>query len=181
MRRAFELLKTRKIEDSIDISALESSHGILIPDMYRLFAETFTLGKDCISFDLYFHPKYKDERYVSYFSYAKMPEIEFAGFNTPENAIIYSKDIEDKEDIEYLTIGYNTIGGIALGLKGDKKDVVFLYNPNRNPEYTRLCDDIFEFVRGLEEILQPEEDLDGVRFDQLYKNWGDKNWQVRES
>ncbi len=180
MRRAFELLKTRKKEDSIDVGELERKHNILIPDLYKLFAETFILGEDCIAPNLFFHPQYKDERYVSYVLYNKDPEMQLEAFNTLENAILYAKDLEEKDDIEYLTVGYNVIGGIAVGLKGHKRDVVFLADPSEQPEYTKLCNNIFEFVKGLEEVPQPEEYLDGVKFDQLYKNWGDTIWQVRE-
>jgi len=181
MKKGFELLKTKDYTDIISIESLEKKYGITIPNLYRVFAQTFVLGENCISSDLFYHPKFNDNRYVSYFGYTKKPEIEFSGFNTIENSILFSIEIENKDDIEYLAIGYNTIGGISIGIKGDKKDVVFLYTPDGYPEeYTKLCDNIFEFMKGLEEIVQPEEYLDGVKYSQLYKNWGDDIWRVRE-
>jgi len=182
MRKGFELLKTRRFDKSINFEDLEKNYNIIIPNLYKLFAETFVLDENCISYDLYLHPEYNDTRYLTYFSYLKKPEIEFSGFNTVVNSILFSKEIENKDNIEYLIIGHNTSGGIALGLYGDKKDIIFLYTPDGYPEeYTKLSENIFEFTRNLEEVCQSENEVDGIQYSKFYKNWGDKVWKVRSS
>ncbi len=130
---------------------------------------------------MFYHPKFKDERYISYYTFTDKPEIDFTGFNSVRNSILFSKEIEGKEDIDYLTIGYCSVGGILLGLKDDISDKVFYYDPDGCPEtHIEIAKNIFEFVRGLKEVVQSEEYLDGVKYSQLYKNWGEDFWRVRE-
>ncbi|MEW4923633.1 hypothetical protein [Algibacter sp. 2305UL17-15] len=129
MRKGFELLKTKKEAEIINIEALEKEHNLEIPPLYKVFVNSFSTEENSISYEMFYHPTFKDERYISYFTFSLKPEIDFSGFNSVENSILFSKDIEGKDDIDYLTIGHCSIGGILVGLKGDDVEKVFYYDP----------------------------------------------------
>ncbi|WP_435261459.1 hypothetical protein [Tenacibaculum sp. nBUS_03] len=181
MRKSFELLKVKEEKEFNNIYCLEKKNNICFPPSYKIFINNFLVGENGISYEMFYHPTFKDKRYLSYFTFSLKPEIDFSGFNSIEDSILFSKEIEDKDDIDYLTIGHCAIGGILLGLKGDKKDFIYYYDPDGYPNtHTKIADNIFNFVSALKEVMQPEEYLDGVKFYQLYKNWGDKTWRVKE-
>jgi hypothetical protein len=181
MRKGFELLKTNKENELNNIEVLEKNYGIEIPTLYKVFISNFLVGENSISYEMFHHPTFNDERYASYYIFSLKPEIDFSGFNSVENSILFSKEIEDKENVDYLTIGHCSIGGILLGLKNDKKDMIYYYDPDVYPyTHTKIADNIFGFVGGLEEVLQSEEYLEGVKFSQFYKNWGEDFWRIKE-
>lgn len=181
MKKGFELLKTKQETKTINTEILEKEYNLEIPLLYKVFVNNFSTEENSISYEMFYHPTFKDERYISYCTFSLKPEIDFSGFNSVENSILFSKDIEGKENIDYLTIGHCSVGGILLGIKNDNKDKVYYYNPDSYPDtHLLIANNIFEFIKKLEEIIQPEEYLEGVKYSQLYKNWGDKVWKVRE-
>ncbi|WP_010520244.1 hypothetical protein [Aquimarina agarivorans] len=122
---------------------------------------------------MFYHPEFKDERYISYFTFSKKPEIDFSGFNSLENSIIYSKEIEDTDDIKYLTIGYCSVGGIMMDLNDETQGQIYYYEPDaQNNAYQKIADNIFDFVRNLKEVFESEEHLEGIKYSQLYKKMG---------
>lgn len=181
MKRGIELLKSKKESDLIDIQLLEKKHNLNIPLLYKIFIDNFSTNENGISHEVFFHPEFNDERYISYYTFINKPEINFSGFNSVKNSILFSKDIEGKDDIDYLTIGHCSVGGVLLGLKNENRDKIFYYDPDGYPEtHIEIANNIFEFIKNIEEVLQPEEYLDGVKYSQLYKNWGEDFWRVRE-
>lgn len=181
MKKGFELLKSRSISDQVNFINLEKKHNLELPPIYKLFAKNFLLKNNFTSHETFVHPNYNDERYLTYYSYSPKPKIDFTGFNSIEESILISKEIEQNDDIHYLTVGYCTIGGVLLGLKGENKDKIYYYEPDGHPKtHIELTNDIFDFVRGLEEKLVPENELPKIKHSQLYKKWGTNSWLVKE-
>jgi len=115
MRKGFELLKSRNTINASNIESLERKYNLEIPLLYRLFVSNFSTEE--ILCEMFYHPKFNDERYISFYIFSPKPEIEFSGFNTAEKSILFSREIEGKDNIDYLTIGHCNVGGILLGLK----------------------------------------------------------------
>ncbi|AUC13916.1 hypothetical protein BTO06_01545 [Tenacibaculum sp. SZ-18] len=181
MKKGFELLRSRSISDQVNLINLEKKYNLEIPPIYKIFAKNFLLRNNSLSYETYIHPDHNDERYLTYYSYTLKPEIDFTGFNSIEDSMLFAKEIEQKDDIDYLTVGYCTIGGILLGLKGEHKDKTYYYDPDEYPQtHIELTNDIFDFVRGLEEILLSENELPKIKFSQLYKTWGTHSWLVKK-
>ena len=167
------MLKTRPADDTFDPIGLERKHNIKLPPQYRLFAETFLLGKNCLRVETYCEAGTED------CSYLPNPKIGFEGFNTPEESILFAKEIENSDQIENLFIGHADIGGIAIGINGDRTDTVFLYDlPSYGNEYSLLANNIFEFVRELGEI-ENSELVSRLGRNRIYRNFGDNEWLVQ--
>jgi hypothetical protein len=183
MKRGFELLKTRSLTEALDIPSIEERYNIRVPPLYRLFCETFHLGDDSILVDKYINPKNtSDLRYCSFYSYIKDREVRFAGFNSLENALEYSKNTDEWIENKYIPIGHVGFNGaILLGTTESDADKIILHNFDLSPEYTTLASDIFQFVRELVLEPIPENDLaGGVTFSLLYKNWNEDFWRINE-
>lgn len=181
MRRGFELLTTRQIKGSIDIGKIEAEYSVKLPPLYRIFVETFVLGEDLIKSDKYISSN-GSLFHASYFIYEINKEVMFGGFNDLDKTLSLKDEDEKWSSNGYLPIGYCGFnGGIVLGTEGDKADKVILHDFDGEMEFTHLANNIFEFVRGL--VLEPvdENHLKGdVKFEQLYRNWGENFWRVRE-
>jgi hypothetical protein len=96
----------------------------------------------------------------------------------------------DYENKLFPVAGGDIGGGISVGLEGKLRDKILITDmilPKTVPielkeknNITIISDNIFEFVRGVE-VLDLEEDcMYGVKYSQLYKNWGEDFWRVRE-
>lgn len=182
MKSGFQLLRTRGLDESIDIDRLEKQYQLKLPPKYRLFCETFILGDESLMFDQYTASgNANDLRHCSFYVYAPNTEVRFAGFNTPENAFEYSQNVDEWIDKKYLPIGHVGFNGaIVVGTQASDQDKIFLHDFDSSPEYTVLADDIFQFMKGVVLEPIPEEDLiGGAKYSTLYKNWGEDFWRVR--
>jgi hypothetical protein len=90
----------------------------------------------------------------------------------------YTDEDLDRGLIRIADIGLG--GGLFLATRQSEVDNIVLSIWDRDPVYEKLADNIFEFVRGL--VLQPvkESELVEIKYSQLYKNWGEDFWRVRE-
>lgn len=181
MKRGFELLQTRQVKDNIDIGKIEADYSIKLPPLYRIFVETFVLGDDLIKSDKYITSD-GSHFHASYFVYEINKEVMFGGFNDLDKTLSLKDEIESWSSNGYLPIGYCGFnGGIILGIQGDKADKIILHDFDSETEFIPIADNVFEFVRGLVLVPIDENQLKGnAKFDQLYKNWGENFWRVRD-
>jgi len=181
MKRGFELIPTRPISESLDIDKLENSYSIKLPPLYRAFVETFVLGEDLIISDKYCSSN-ESLLHASYFVYEENREVMFGGFNDINKALSLKNEVEEWNSNGYIPIGYCGFnGGIVLGTEGESVDEIILHDFDGDVEFMPIAKNIFEFVRGL--VLEPiyEAHLkDNVKFDQLFMNWGEDFWRVRD-
>ena len=182
MKRGFELLRTRPINEDLDIEALEESYSIKLPPLYRIFVETFVLGEDLIQSDRYISSN-GSKFHASYFVYEVDLEVMFGGFNDLNKVLSLKDEVEEWSSNGYLPIGYCGFnGGILLGTNGEDKDKIILHDFDGEVEFRPIANNIFKFVRGL--VLKPIDEIhlkDNAKFDQLYKNWGEEFWRIREN
>ena len=80
MRKGFELLKTRETSSEINFEKLEKIYNLETPLLYKIFINNFSTNEGSISYDVFYHPEYKDKRYLSYYSFLPKPEIDFTKY-----------------------------------------------------------------------------------------------------
>jgi hypothetical protein len=182
MKKGFELLKSRGLDNPINVEELEVKYGIKLPPLYKLFVESFILGENQI----------KEERIISSDSeygyqlmgciYEPLQEASIIMFSKIENVIALSVKGEITLWHDYLPIGAPCFNGaIVVGIKGEDKDKIFLHDIEIEPALSFLASNIFEYVRGL--ILINNSFHLGTKFDpsKIFKNWGEDFWRVREN
>lgn len=182
IRRGFELLKTRPLNEEIDIEKLQREFEIELPPLYYLFAKTFKVGESESKVAYKLSESITQYCAGVFYQSERKPEVEvlFDNFLTVE-ATISSYDADD----DWLEEGYLPIascgggGMILLGSKGEMKDQIFFQDLTQN--ISKLENNIFEFVRSLVLLELSEEELVGnIKYDQLYKKWGENYWRVEE-
>ncbi len=177
MKKGIELLFSRNLNDKIDIETLEKQYNIFLPPLYKLFIKSFLIGENKI-FHEYLHKETPHKTELTYFIYEPNPDIMFTGFNPIEQTFVF-KDIDDIwVEKKYLPIGHCGFnGGILLGTTDKDKDRIILETVDLQPRFSILSENIFEFIRGLVLIDNQHCDIDKT---QLYKNWGEDFWRIRE-
>jgi hypothetical protein len=176
-KTGFDLLKARGAEDNLDIDAMEKQYGLQLPPLYRLFAQTYHLGETKL-----FRPEYWDEQKKRLFPlmgyiFEKNHEAGFSYFISLEEAFANWKAEDDKE---YFPIAGGNYAGIYVALTPPEVDKVILDTCLSN-RYIVLADNVFEFVRNIEVKLIDREYLyTDFSTEQLYKNWGEDFWRIRE-
>lgn len=189
LKRGFELLKTRKQDERIDIDALESTYNFTLPPLYKLFVSTFHLGENCMDFERFYSPEYKDHYAAAEISYSPLADgdepLDISSFTEIEE-VLEKWDKSFKVEPEWEKWGFLFIasigmgGGLYVGTREENRDKIFRVVWDWDDPYQEICDNIFELVRGLEGTYDPDEVLPGnVTHDRLYKNFGDEYWNVR--
>lgn len=182
LKRGFELLKTRPVNEEINLEILERKYGVKLPPKYTFFVNTFEVGKS--NNDIAYETINNVKQYcagVSYFSdNISDEEVMFANFQTVESTISNYDADDDWLENGYLPIGTCGHGGsILLGTKGTTSDCVFL--EDNTQEVIKLNENIFDFVRSLVLLSIPQEELiENIKYNQLYKNWGEDFWRIKK-
>ena len=195
LKKGFELLKTRSINETISFINIERYLGINIPPIYRLFYENFSIPKDNLDF-WYRTAKEQNKQFLSqeYIGYQKeklytsiiydyeqiirCPEAydEYRKYDLPDGEInlFYEKILLPFCDCP----AYNRDGGgIGVGTQGEEIDkIILIRDPEDEEQVEIIADNIFNFVRGLESFVAWDE----PNVKNLYKNWGEDFWRVRE-
>lgn len=138
MRKGFELLETRLMNEIIDLNRFEND--IKIPQLYRLFLQTFKL------------PLKKSNKFIAYFL---DEEVGFEDFSSDlERIIKIYKSEESYHNFSMLPIISSGIhsGGICVCLEGENQDKIYLDNETYDGRFQLLANNIFEFVRGIIEL-----------------------------
>ena len=180
MKGGFKLIETRSIDDNINIDIIEDECKITFPPYYKLFLKTFYLGENRIKQEEYL--KGEDLLPCSFYIYKPMEYIGFENFLSIELSMNFYNDL-DKNSYEKINgffpiAATGTSGILYVGYADDVKDqIYFEYESN----WTKVCENIFEFVRGLYYWTR-EDDLSlkqNVPFSKMFKNWGEHFWRVR--
>lgn len=183
LKRGFELLRTRPLNEKVLFSELESKYGVQLPPVFKKFSEIFDVSEVNI------HVKYvyneNQTQYcggVVYFpeNYDKdNDDIMFHNFHSLESTISGFEDDDDWEEAGLLPIAMCGHGGaVLLGTRDEDKDCIFIQTMTQ--EVYKISSNIFDFIRDLVMIAVSEEDLyNGIKFRQLYQNWDEDFWRVR--
>ena len=65
-----------------------------------------------------------------------------------------------------------------LGTRGEHIDRIFRVIWDGPEDYEKISENIFELIRGLVEVEDPEGLFDGEGYSSLSKEWGDDFWKV---
>jgi hypothetical protein len=186
MRRGFELFKTRALSDTIDFRSLENAYSIKIPPLYKLFLNTFYVGEDLIYYDKFFLDRDKDHFECScFYSELTKDQAMFTGFLSIERSLELFNSVYgyDEEIIQRNLIPIGTTASsktIFLGTQNEDIDLLFM-DTDLSGEFINLDVNIVQFVQSI--VLEPLGDDElrrGTKFSQLYKNWGEDFWRVKE-
>lgn len=168
--------------------ANNSTNNLALPPKFLIFCQNFKLGRDALKIE-----------YVNIDGdLIQLNSINYYA-NNYENALSYFLDIPnlivEKESYESSLYEYNLDGFIKIGLfdvndslllkiKGSDEDSIWKWSGDwgdERPQYERIASDIFDFVEKLESVvIQINLLVRNVLLEQLYKNWGEDFWRVRQ-
>ncbi|WP_435254199.1 SMI1/KNR4 family protein [Tenacibaculum sp. A30] len=184
LKRGFELLRTRPMNEMVSISEIEAEYGVEVPPIFREFSKMFDVGQ--VQNQVKYVYGNNREQYCGGIVYCPegyqkdKGEVMFYNFHTLEATVSGFEDDEDWEEAGHLPIAMCGHGGaILLGTKGSEIDCILLQTMSQ--KVYRISNNIFDFVRDLVMIATPEEELyEGIKYNQLYKNWGEGFWRVKK-
>lgn len=180
IRRGFELLKTRPSSDKAieEIERLEEVHNIRLPFKFKSFATLFYFEL-VNTFDEVLDRNLRVSD-VEYLSLDKTDGRVFIDQLLPLDFCLDTyRENEFWFEMRYMQFASGpSDGGILVGMEGEVMDKILV---NDGHKYVELANDIFDFFRNVVVIQKSESDLEnGVRYSQLFKNWGDSKWRIRE-
>jgi len=184
-KNGLELLTSRVPEEAIDISSFESQHSICLPPVYKAFIQAFKMLDDKTlnnSFQFF----YAEQDIVRNFGDASHSneKVLIGAFYELDKLMLLMNSIYSKDDPiwieDLLLIGTNDMNhSIMVGIGEINQDKIFIERPDLEPRLIRVAEDILNLIRGYK--TWPEENwLLGHKLSQLYKNWGEDFWRVRE-
>ncbi len=187
LKKSFANFRTKSLDDNINFEEFIKKSGIILPPLYKAFVQSFICSMDnTIIPERVLINGYKD--YLGYVYY--LPDIERLGvgdfFSLEESLSVRAKlyDLNDEIFLKKLfPIGTDASGHFILmvGYGENNQDKIFVESGDQsfvaNERFTLIANDIFEFVRGFAFILL--DDLT-INVNQLYRNWGEDFWRVRE-
>ncbi len=163
----------------------EQKSGIQIPPVFRAFLENYDLPSFSTAiFNTFFSPDYKD-----YFTFEKVifksnPEIVFYDFLPPSKYIEAKNNVyhyeEDEEIIkDKICIG-NIAGGLLLLGHGESNaDIIYADKIGDDKRLHEVGENIFNYLRNITlEIDEKELQRFNIEAKDLYRNWGEKKWQI---
>lgn len=183
MRSPFNMLTVRTDSKRPDFSKIDG----FVPPIYRLFAETFVLQREsihrpgftslkddsmrtCATYTIHIDEEDDQMELYDFFSVDEISEV---------RQRLYDGQGELKEK-GLLPVGSGSHDIIILvGTLNPAVDHVFL-EKNYGSRLIKVADNIFQFLtmfkfQELEEVF-----IKPYKFSQLYKNWGDDTWKVRD-
>lgn len=187
MIAGFCILRKNKKNKKVDLAALESMMGIELPVLYKTFCSCFELGDSNLDWQEYLNPKsgyLNPSGSIKYEPMENKRELFFHGlFNLEElkqDWRTYSKSSKEYQEFGLLRIGDIGVGGgLFLGVSSDKTDKIFRVVWDWNENFELLANNIFEFIRDLI-FVEDGANMEAYKYSQLYKNWGEDFWRVRE-
>jgi hypothetical protein len=187
--RGFELLETRAFGERLNFNFGQS---FTVPPIYKVYLETFILGRNKPLKNVYYlNPEYDKKSVLGRHECSIDSENLFIAdlFSFEESLEIYNRIYKDNEDTDkrlFFPFGEDSSGHnlLVICLEGNDTEKVFLESPDesykKGEKISLLADNVFEFIRSLV-LVEMEEGVGfGIRYNQLYKNWEENFWRVRD-
>jgi len=166
--------------------------NVELPPIYSSFIKLYQIGKaQNMLAHVYLDERYNEKLGVARCVNEKYPDSVFlGGLFLPEESIeimsrIYSSDDSIYEQGLFL-IGEDSSGHnfFMVGTEKTNKDQIFIESTDLSfpggERITKLFDNIYQFMRSFL-IVEIESGIGyGVEYSQLYKNWGEDFWRIRE-
>lgn len=189
MKKGLEILESRSLDDKISFTSLESSLGIKIPPLFKVFHESFVIPNDIGTkyyqtqsgelkpfMSLKYHGYQKEylgiNEIVSFETLLKTP-LAYQEYNKYDKA---EGDINNFYEYHLLPIcnceQYSRYGGgIGVGTTGLDIDKVILLRHEGDKIKEVIAENVFELIRGIEEFLAWDVDLNKLRKSYKQENW----------
>lgn len=170
----------------IDWSIVEDN-WVKLPQLFKTFHEIF----DISTVGNYFMFAYINKNNVETFGFYTHPMIKniildtiFQPLDLKKNLfkVLDLDDSIDKETYEnnVIPIAYCPGGELLmLGVGDENADKIYYYVRYHDDRLKFIANNIFDFFKEYH-IKIDETYLLGIRLEQLYRNWGDKFWSVKE-
>ena len=182
MKKGFDFLKTNVGQESYDLSSI-----VQLPKLYLLFVDTYEVNSECLKIDGILD---QDG------DFAQIGSVKINTSNNHNgiylNNFMDSSDIlkqwdGSKEDTEWTEhtllriayLGQAGFGGLYLGCGDHNADEIWNFNADNDPQFIKLDDNIFEFIKRLE-FSTDFSNIENEKYDSLYKKWGEGVWQIKE-
>lgn len=173
--QGFDLICLRK--EKVDIKSLEEEYNIILPPIYRVFAEIFDLNK--FKRAEFFLQNDKLIPFTMTYLSKEGNDISFDGFSKINDVFQYHDNDDDWLEAGHLPIGGCSHGGaILLGTKGSEIDKIILQD--MAGDLHELSENIFDFAKDISYCIY-EDNLEKINLNDLYKNWGEDFWRVRNA
>lgn len=193
MKNGFQLLRTKRNDKTTNIDELEEKLGCTFPSKYRLFVETFDFGMDIFSGAIKYMCEYlylieNNKELITMPQYYDNTTFSFAGFFDFKYSVdIYEKS-QKKRYSNDLFFRYNLFpigttdyqAHLCVGMSEKVLDQIIVAE-HESGEIKFVSNDIFTFVRGIRSVaLENRLKYLNINTSQLYKNWNEDFWRVRE-
>jgi len=169
---------------AIDISELEDRFGLQLPPIYKSFITNFLpffkyhkirLNNGAGGFHAILAPCYNrtNESPLS----IDDDELSFESFKEVDEMLDFNASHTRKPEGMLFIANHGYSGGLLLGIDESNRDCI--YHKAEGGDIVFEANNVFDIVRRLtyvEDQLGPVE----VNSKQLYKNWGEDFWRVRE-
>lgn len=181
MRKGFDFFKTNLGSVSYDLESI-----IQLPKIYKLFTKSFEVSSDSLLLDGILDEDDDFERIGSIkINLQNESEIYLENFLSSSDIIEQwevSKQETEWQQYKLLRIaflGQGGFGGLYLGCDESNTDEIWIYNSDNEPPFSKIDDNIFDFVKRLE-FSKDFSNINDGDYQSLYKNWGDEIWKVRD-
>jgi hypothetical protein len=191
MQRGFELLQTRELGEQSSVLSYEKQFNFKLPPLYKLFIDIFITGDNSFKTEYFLNPK-RNEKYILnaplyeplkdnekwFLSITKLDEIEKV-YNDWNSYLKNEKEWDVFKLLKIADTGQG--GGLFVSTQTKDLDVIYQVVWDWDEPYFKVAENIFELVKGfvLPEIKDPL--FDGYTVSQLYKNFGEDFWRIREN
>jgi hypothetical protein len=174
----FDALVPNTDGTEFDFDNFETSNGFKIPNSYKLFAELFKTGEGSLKHECVWKEEKGLKSPLLHYGYQK-DGVEFAliDFFTIKETLAFASEAEKSKMMIQIMPTIDRGGGVYIGIKEDNFGKVYVYWWDMCPAPIFLADDIFQFVKGITCIMWNQ---DNIQPKQLYKNWGEDFWRIRE-
>jgi hypothetical protein len=192
-KTALECLNVRPLSSTFDCKRYEDNNHFPLPPIYKAFLNTYYIGSEgLIEGEKVFNTFFNSINGFGSFVYEPAPNVIVYNFIDIFQVSFLRNYMLDKSDkiLEMSLIPIAECFGqelLMVGYGEENQDKIFwernkpLDYEGEEPRLILLCENIFEFLRGL--VWEPNID----RFprnlkhtSQLYRNWGEDFWRVRE-
>lgn len=190
MRKGFQLIRTRELSDKIKITEIEHQLGFTLPPIYKFFIEHFKTGKGSFVNDFFLNPKL-NENYIFnaplyeplkdnekwFLSVSYFDDIDKVA-NDWKSYLCHEREWSEFKFLRIADIGQG--GGLFVSTRREDLDVIYQVVWDWEEPYFKVADNIFELVKGF--VLPEIKGIIADNYDtsQLYKNYGEDFWRVRE-
>ena len=188
MKFGFEILNKASSTQQQKIKVVEDQIKFNLPPCYKMFCKIFELGKfkyemftksgtgqdlDYCS-QVFYMPKGKHDNNIGI---TGMDNLETVSYNWL-NMIGYGENDIERNLLRIAGIGRG--GGVFVGYGKQNLDEIILHLWDEDPGYEKLADNIFDFISDIISEPLSLNDYPKINYSNLYKNWGEDFWRVRE-